>query len=181
MKVAWERLIRFVATDGRVLRGEPILPSSDFDLGDTTEETGLKAKVIDGDDIYDTSGKTKVTDEIVTVKQLLGPLTSSDVPILRCVGLNYATHGQSNLYTRHSTVCISDLLNTVREAGLKAPPFPFFFFKPSTTVVDHGADVIIPKIAQDNQADYEGELVCSVTLASTRCSSSWPCPADTFL
>ncbi len=92
MKVVWERLIRFVAMDGRVLRGEPILPSPDFDLGSTTAETRLKAKVIAGNDPYDTTGATKVTDEVVTVKQLLGPLAQEDVPILRCVGLNYTKH-----------------------------------------------------------------------------------------
>lgn len=94
MKVAWERLIRFVATDGRTLYGEPILPSPEFDLGTTTEETNLKAKAIQGD-LYDTTGSTKVTDEVVTVKTLLGPLAPSDVPILRCVGLNYAKHSES--------------------------------------------------------------------------------------
>lgn len=92
MNLAWNRLIRFVATDGRVLYGEPILGTPDFDLGDTTEETRLQAKVIQGDDLYDTTGATKVTEEVVTVKTLLGPLAASDVPILRCVGLNYATH-----------------------------------------------------------------------------------------
>ncbi|KAH0831549.1 hypothetical protein FOPE_00574 [Fonsecaea pedrosoi] len=92
MKVPWTRLIRFVATDGRVLRGEPILPSEDFDLGNVTEADQLKAKVIVGDDIFDTTGKTKVTDEVVTVKKLLGPLAREEVPILRCVGLNYAKH-----------------------------------------------------------------------------------------
>lgn len=95
MKLAWQRLIRFVATDGRVLRGEPILPAVDFDLGNTTEETKLQAKVIEGKDLYDTTGETRVTDEIVTVKKLLGPLAPSDVPILRCVGLNYLTHSKS--------------------------------------------------------------------------------------
>lgn len=50
-------------------------------------------------------------------------------------------------------------LPIVREAGRKVPPFPSIFFKPSTTVTDHGVDVVIPKIAQDDQADYEGELV----------------------
>ncbi|KAM0328992.1 hypothetical protein ACHAPQ_006953 [Fusarium lateritium] len=139
MKVAWQRLIRFVSTDGRVLRGEPILPTPDFDLGNTTEDTKIQARVIDGDDIYNTAGVTRVTDEVATVKTLLGPLTSSEVPILRCVGLNYATH--------------------IREAGRKTPPFPSIFFKPSTTIHDHGANVIIPKLAQDDQADYEGELV----------------------
>ncbi|KAI8663229.1 FAA-hydrolase domain-containing protein [Fusarium keratoplasticum] len=139
MKVTWQRLIRFVSTDGRVLRGEPIFPGPDFDVGNTTEDTRLKARVIVGDDIYDETGKTRVTDEVVTVKTLLGPLAPTEVPILRCAGLNYATH--------------------IREAGRKVPPFPSIFFKPSTTVTDHGVDVVIPKIAQDDQADYEGELV----------------------
>jgi hypothetical protein len=92
MRVAWSRLIRFIATDGRVLRGEPIMPSPDFDLGLINEDTKLQAKVILGDDMYDISGKTKVSDEIVTVKKLLGPLTAQDVDVLRCVGLNYAKH-----------------------------------------------------------------------------------------
>ncbi|KAM0295329.1 hypothetical protein HYE67_003052 [Fusarium culmorum] len=139
MKVAWQRLIRFVSTDGRTLRGEPILPTSEFDIGDAVEQTRLQARVIEGDDIYDTTGATRVTDEVVTVKTLLGPLTPVDVPILRCVGLNYATH--------------------IREAGRKTPPFPSIFFKPSTTVHGHDVNVVIPRVAQDEQADYEGELV----------------------
>lgn len=138
MSIAWERLIRFVAEDGRVLRGEPILPTPDFDLGTTTAETKLQAKVIQGDDIYDTTGKTVVSEEVVTVQKLLGPLAPSDVPILRCVGLNYVKH--------------------IREAGRKPPPFPFIFFKPSTCVLDHGGSIVVPRIAQDDQADYEGEL-----------------------
>lgn len=47
----------------------------------------------------------------------------------------------------------------VREAGRSPPPFPSIFFKPNTCIHDFGADVVIPKIAQDEQADYEGELV----------------------
>lgn len=138
MAVPWERLIRFVAEDGRTLHGEPILPSPDFDLGTTTEATNLQARVITGSDIYDTTGQTAVSDEVVTVRKLLGPLARADVPILRCVGLNYARH--------------------IREAGRRPPPFPFIFFKPNTCVHDHGADVVVPGIAQDGQADYEGEL-----------------------
>lgn len=95
MGVCWNRLIRFVASDGRILRGQPILPSPDFDIGTVTENTGLEAQIIEGDDIYDASGKTKVTDEVVKVKTLLGPLAQNDVDILRCVGLNYAKHSKS--------------------------------------------------------------------------------------
>ncbi|CAI7633148.1 unnamed protein product [Penicillium manginii] len=138
MTLPWKRLIRFIATDGRTLRGEPILENPNTDLGFITEADLLQAHIIEGDDIYDTTGKTRVTDEIVTVKTILGPLAQEDVPILRCVGLNYAKH--------------------IKEAGRTPPPFPFIFFKPNTTIHDHGKPVEIPKIAQDEQADYEGEL-----------------------
>lgn len=94
MSLPWKRLIRFIATDNRILRGEPILTSPDIDLGYITEDDKLQAHVIEGDDIYDTTGKTRVTDEIVTVKTILGPLTQKDVPILRCVGLNYGKHSK---------------------------------------------------------------------------------------
>ncbi|KAI9925247.1 hypothetical protein ASPWEDRAFT_121173 [Aspergillus wentii DTO 134E9] len=137
MTLPWKRLIRFITTDGRTLRGEPIAPD-DLDLGFITEADQLQARVISGDEIYDMTGRTSVTDEIVTVKTLLGPLAREEVPILRCVGLNYAKH--------------------IREAGRTPPPFPFIFFKPNTTIHDHGVPVVIPKIAQDEQADYEGEL-----------------------
>jgi len=81
-----------MATDGRILRGEPILPRDDLDLGFVTEADALQAKVLAGEDIYDTTGLTKLTDEVVTVKKILGPLAQNDVPIVRCVGLNYAKH-----------------------------------------------------------------------------------------
>lgn len=94
MSLPWKRLIRFIATDGRIIRGEPILPTPTTDLGFITESDKLQARVIEGDDLYDTTGKTRVTDEIVSVKTVLGPLAQADVPILRCVGLNYAKHGR---------------------------------------------------------------------------------------
>jgi hypothetical protein len=99
----WDRLIRFIATDGRQLRGEPILPSPDFDVGTTTETTGLKAKVIQvaNHDVFDPA--TKVTDEEVTVKKLLGPVTTEEVPIIRCIGLNFIKHSKPvNIYKPES-------------------------------------------------------------------------------
>jgi hypothetical protein len=94
MSVAWQRLIRFVATDGQILRGEPILPREDYDLGRLTSEDKLQAKIIVGDDIFDTTGSTFVSDETATVDRILGPLTAAEVPVLRCVGLNYAKHSR---------------------------------------------------------------------------------------
>lgn len=102
---SWKRLIRFESTDGKVLRGEPILPAADFDVGSTTEETGLKAKVIDvaNNDIFDPA--TKVTDEEVTVKKLLGPVTTDEVPIIRCIGLNFIKHSTKNIDTHFKSSC----------------------------------------------------------------------------
>lgn len=174
MTLPWKRLIRFIATDGRTLRGEPILPTPTTDLGFITEAQKLQAYVLEGDDIYDTTGKTRVTDEIVTVKSILGPLAQSDVPILRCVGLNYAKHSEYNIQICLYMVPPGEIqlrctiwrdmdpdlcyVPIVKEAGRTPPPFPFIFFKPNTTIHDHSQPVIIPKIAQDEQADYEGEL-----------------------
>ncbi|KAE8825042.1 hypothetical protein PTNB85_09806 [Pyrenophora teres f. teres] len=113
----WDRLIRFIATDDRELRGQPILPSPDFDVGTTTEETKLQAKVIsvENNDIFDPA--TVVTDEVVTVKKLV-----------------------------------------VQEGGRTLPPYPTAFIKANTCLASHASAITIPKIAQDNQADYEGEL-----------------------
>lgn len=94
MKPAWKRLIRFEDTQGRTLYGEPILPSADFDIGKVKEADGVTARIVSGSDIFDTTGKTSVSDETVTVKKLLSPLKSDEVPILRCVGLNYAKHSK---------------------------------------------------------------------------------------
>lgn len=97
MSLPWKRLIRFQASDGRILRGEPIIPAAgETDLGLITEVDGLHAKLLSGSDIYDVTGKTQVTDEIVTVKRILSPLAQSDVPIMRCVGLNYAKHSMDD-------------------------------------------------------------------------------------
>jgi hypothetical protein len=97
MKPVWERLIRFVAADGKILHGEPLATSSTLDLGFVTEKNGLKAKVIEGSDLFDTSGETKVTENVVDVKEILGPLTRADVPVIRCIGLNYAKHSMCEI------------------------------------------------------------------------------------
>lgn len=98
MSLPWNRLIRFEAVDGRILRGEPLLSKNkEIDLGFVTEKDQIEAKVLVGDDIYDVTGKTKLSEETVLVKKILSPLAQSDVPILRCVGLNYAKHSMYRL------------------------------------------------------------------------------------
>lgn len=72
--------------------------------------------------------------------------------LVKCKNSNFAL-------TWIETNILLILYSIVKEANRTPPPFPFIFFKPNTCVWDHGADVQIPKIAQDDQADYEGELV----------------------
>jgi 2-keto-4-pentenoate hydratase/2-oxohepta-3-ene-1,7-dioic acid hydratase in catechol pathway len=48
---------------------------------------------------------------------------------------------------------------TVAEGGRKPPPYPSLFIKPSTCIASSDEDIPIPKITQENQLDYEGELV----------------------
>jgi hypothetical protein len=104
MTLAWKRLIRFEAVDGRILRGEPVLPADkDIDLGFITEADKLQARILEGEDIYDTTGKTVLTEQTAQVKRVLSPLAQSDVPILRCVGLNYAKHSESSLIRTNKT------------------------------------------------------------------------------
>lgn len=161
MKTSWKRLIRFEDTQGRILNGEPILPSVDFDIGKARGADGLKAKVIKGSDIFDPNAS--VSDEEATVKKLLSPIKPQDVPILRCVGLNYAKHSEYGACKNMPLLT----LRVVKEAGRSPPPHPFIFFKPNTCVVGPGENVVIPRIAQDDQADYEGELVREVSLVKS--------------
>jgi 2-keto-4-pentenoate hydratase/2-oxohepta-3-ene-1,7-dioic acid hydratase in catechol pathway len=129
----WKRLIRFVATDGKIYRGEPVVADSE-DIGKLFA-SGKKftAKVITGDIFTD----AVVTDQELEVKTLLGPLTPNDVPIVKCVGLNYMKH--------------------IQEGGRTPPPFPSIFYKPSPAVADYGEPIPIVRIAQ-GRCDYEGEL-----------------------
>lgn len=137
MSLPWKRLIRFVASDGRILRGEPILSSPDTDLGLITEADKLQARVVEGDDILDTTGRTRVTDEVVTVQALLGPLTQAEVPILRCVGLNYAKHSVSTLQSNCELRCKTSWLGLANSkthvcsqgSGTHAASIPVYLFQ----------------------------------------------------
>ena len=133
--VAWKRLIRFEDESGKVYNGEPIV-QNDEDVGQLFESGKLDAYVIEGDDVY---GDCVVSQKRLKVKKLRGPLSEEQVPIIRCVGLNYMLH--------------------IKEAGRKPPPYPSIFFKPNTCIADYGEAIAIPKLAQDEQCDYEGELV----------------------
>ncbi|KAH8799760.1 hypothetical protein F5884DRAFT_686359 [Xylogone sp. PMI_703] len=132
----WARLIRFISSDDVVHYGDVIAPSSDFDVGSPSNASSLTARLITGNPF---GPDCKVTDTVLPVKKLLGPFTKDTIPAVRCIGGNYGGH--------------------LNELGMKPPRFPVMFPKLPNAVCGYGDDVEIPKIAQDNQADYEGELV----------------------
>ncbi|KAK5134584.1 hypothetical protein LTR08_006370 [Meristemomyces frigidus] len=130
----WDRLVRYVsAKDGKVRYGEPIVSGSKPDIDELALKGGLKVKVLEGA----TPLQAAPTGEEDEVKELLGPLTPKDVPIIRCTGLNYKTH--------------------ILETGFDLPANPTLFIKPNRAVADTRHPVPIPKLGQ-TQCDYEGEL-----------------------
>ncbi|KAL3476545.1 hypothetical protein BJX99DRAFT_258290 [Aspergillus californicus] len=131
--MSWTRYIRFRDEDGIARQGEPQIDSAD-ELLTFLEQGILFANELVGQDPFTAkqSGKT------FRVQELLGPLAPKDIPILRCVGLNYATH--------------------IKELGRSPPPYPSIFIKPSNTVTGWNSAIPIPRIAQTDQMDFEGEL-----------------------
>jgi 2-keto-4-pentenoate hydratase/2-oxohepta-3-ene-1,7-dioic acid hydratase in catechol pathway len=53
-----------------------------------------------------------------------------------CVGLNYRSH--------------------LAEIGEPVPEFPILFLKPPSSIIGHGAAIVLPRVSR--QVDYEGEL-----------------------
>ncbi|KAF5227139.1 hypothetical protein FAUST_11965 [Fusarium austroamericanum] len=129
----WNRLIRFVDDNGNETFGDPEI-QNDKDFAERLANNDLWA--------VEYKGRSPVSQlvkcERIHVKEIRELLRSSDVPIIRCIGLNYIKH--------------------IKEGGRTPPPYPSLFIKPSTSIASFGEDVPIPKIAQDGTIDYEGEL-----------------------
>ncbi|KAH7069575.1 hypothetical protein BKA63DRAFT_476372 [Paraphoma chrysanthemicola] len=135
--VEWDRLVRYIpeGEGSHVRYGEPLIDEKDADNVAQLAEAGkLQVRVLEGDDAL----SAKRTDKTEKAGKLLGPLRQSEVPIIRCIGLNYTTH--------------------ILETGRALPTCPTVFTKPGPAVADHGEPIPIPRIAQ-SQCDYEGELV----------------------
>lgn len=87
----WNRLIRFVAADGKTYSGEPVINNAEVTVDQLLAQGTLEAKVITGDVLSDDA---TVTDQVVKVVSLLAPLSKEQVPIIKCVGLNYKAHSK---------------------------------------------------------------------------------------
>ena len=94
---SWDRLVRYVsAKDGQTRYGEPIVSDSKPDIDQLALDGKLEVNILEGASPM----VAKANGEKDTVKQLLGPLTPKDVPIIRCVGLNYKTHSKFNPFRK---------------------------------------------------------------------------------
>ena len=101
--------------------------------------------VYDGSPFPSTSSQSvafKATKQQIPLKdtRLLAPCQPSKVV---CLGLNYRPHAA--------------------ELNIKLPELPLLFLKPSTSVIGHGDDIVLPP--NPERIDYEGEL--GVVIAKT--------------
>lgn len=142
MAPSWTHLVRFIAEDdGQIHLGQidakkwPDVGLAVFN-GEKVEAKLVLGSVFDG----------VVTEKILTIAQLLSPISMEEVPVIRCMGLNYRDHA--------------------KEANMPIPDVPVLFLKPRTAVSGpFPAKINVPKIAQDGSSDYEAEL--SVILSKT--------------
>ncbi|KAF7559691.1 hypothetical protein G7046_g4460 [Stylonectria norvegica] len=129
--MAFSRLVRFLAKDGKLYYGDAILPKGITDIS-----KAKSARLIKGD-IF---GSHHVADQVVDIRLLLSPLASDNVATVRCLGLNYVLHA--------------------KESGMAIPKFPVLFYKPPTALAGPSDDIPIPQMAQEGVGlDYECELV----------------------
>lgn len=166
MTPSWTHLIRFIAKeDGQIHLGQ-IDSSTHSDVGLAVYEgKEVEAKLVLGS-VYDgtVSERTMHVKQVCpasndsecggkeerkksirrpdsdSLSQLLSPLAPHEVPIIRCMGLNYRDHA--------------------KEANMPIPDVPVLFIKPRTAVNGpFPATINVPKFAQDGSSDYEAELV----------------------
>lgn len=93
MNERWSHLIRFTQ-NGKQHYGNAVFPQGTRpdDITTVAREGRLKAKIISGDPFSDES---LLSGDEVTVDKLLCPLAQEQVPIIRCVGLNYMKHSEA--------------------------------------------------------------------------------------
>lgn len=90
MSVQWTHLIRFLSS-GAEYHGDAILPGNKGveDIIELAKAGQLRARVVEAEPL----AVGTVSKRELLVDRLLSPLTMAQVPIIRCIGLNYTKHG----------------------------------------------------------------------------------------
>ncbi|KAI0328225.1 hypothetical protein GY45DRAFT_1326643 [Cubamyces sp. BRFM 1775] len=152
IRTQWTRLIRFVAAEtAQVHIGEPVDPKLDVGLA-IHQRKPVQAYEIVGSAL---DPAAQVTKNVLTVKELLAPLSREEVGLVRCLGLNYADHAA--------------------EANLPKPAYPVLFYKPITSLIGPEVPVTIPKHVQPvnkHLPDYEVELTIVIGKAAKNVSEA---------
>ncbi|KAL1634607.1 hypothetical protein SLS56_002301 [Neofusicoccum ribis] len=135
MAPQWTHLARFIAKeDGRVHLGQ-IDPAKVPDVGRAV----FKGEQVAAHEVTGGVFDGVVTGRVLHVDRLLSPLAPSDVPLIRCMGINYHDHA--------------------KEANIPPPTEPILFIKPRTALNGpYPAAINVPTIAQDGTSDYEAKL-----------------------
>jgi len=141
MVAQWTRLIRFKAVEtARIHLGQPVDARLDVGLAALQKSPMIKAYEVTGSSALDPAAK--VTDRVLTVSELLSPLSRAEIGTVRCIGLNYSDHAA--------------------EAKMPIPDRPNLFYKPPTVIIGPNTPIVIPKVCQPVEhhlPDYEVELV----------------------
>lgn len=97
-------IVRFVAVeDGRVHLGQ---------LTDTSRDVGLDSVAGTLITAYEINGSIfngEVTQNVLTVKHLLSPISTEDCNFIRCLGLNYKDHARVSFATLFPSLCLLTL------------------------------------------------------------------------
>ena len=80
-----QRLVRFLAKDGRVSYGDALLPPGITDIGKAKQARVIRGSPWEG---------YTITDKVADIRMLLSPLAREDVGTVRCLGLNYEQHAR---------------------------------------------------------------------------------------
>ncbi|KAI9574398.1 hypothetical protein HD554DRAFT_2046844 [Boletus coccyginus] len=152
IRTQWTRLIRFIAAEtSHVHIGQPVDPKLDVGLAAWNRQT-IKAHEIVGSAL---DPAAQVTNTVLTVKELLPPLSREELKIVRCLGLNYSDHAA--------------------ETKMAKPVAPLLFYKPLSSMIGPNAPICVPKVAQpveEHLPDYEVELVIVIGKAAKNVSET---------
>lgn len=101
--MAFSRLIRFRDQHGKERFGEPVINDAD-ELLERLQTNELYATVLEGTGPFDLT-LTSSTERKVKVTEILPILQPSDVPLVRCIGLNYIKHSKSSIFSHVASPC----------------------------------------------------------------------------
>jgi len=100
--MAWSRLIRFLDEEHNITYGEPCITSI-VEFEEKLESQALFASELVGSDVFALTASGRQ----VHVQRILGPLIADNVPIIRCIGLNYMKHSEFSDCQKGSSVSLT--------------------------------------------------------------------------